>query len=120
MGQRGNPNWVKGHSANPGGRRAIGSLTALARQHTEEAVKTLLAIMGNGKAPAAARVGAATVILDRGYGKPVQMTADLTNQLNDLIDSDLDDALIAVRDALSARSAAESGASASVDSAQLN
>lgn len=48
------------------------TLTELARDHTEDAVKTLAAIMLNGRATAAARVTAANSILDRGWGKAPQ------------------------------------------------
>ena len=60
-----------GPSANPGGRpRVIADVQALAREHTQEAVATLVAIMRDPDAPAAARGGAANAILDRGWGKP--------------------------------------------------
>ncbi len=52
----------------PGGR----SDAALARAHTAEALGTLVAIMGNGDAPATARVSAANAVLDRAWGKPRQ------------------------------------------------
>lgn len=41
--------------------------------HTEKAVMALVAVLDNPKAPPAAKVGAATAILDRGYGKPTQI-----------------------------------------------
>jgi hypothetical protein len=44
----------------------------LARQHSAEAIETLVAIMQNEKAPPAARAHAANSILDRGYGRPPQ------------------------------------------------
>ena len=44
-------------------------LSDLARTYTDEALKTLLDIAQNGRTDAA-RVSAATAILDRGYGKP--------------------------------------------------
>jgi hypothetical protein len=45
-------------------------LRSLARSHTETAVKTLASIMNMADAPPAARVGAASALLDRGWGKP--------------------------------------------------
>lgn len=48
---------------------ALKHVKDLARQHTVEAVNTLVSIMKNKKAPAAARVSAAGVILDRGFGR---------------------------------------------------
>jgi hypothetical protein len=61
----------KGVSPNPGGRpKVVGHVRELARKHSEEAVRTLLAVMKSAKSPPAARVAAATAMLDRGYGKP--------------------------------------------------
>ena len=63
----------KGQSGNPGGRpKIVGEVQELARQHSPEAIDTLLEIMRNKKAPAAARALASNSILDRGYGKPPQ------------------------------------------------
>jgi len=63
----------KGQSGNPGGRpKAITEVKQLAREHTAEAIQTLVSIMTNSKSPAAARVSAANSLLDRGYGKPPQ------------------------------------------------
>lgn len=65
--------WAKGQSGNPGGRpKENEELKALAREHTEAAVNTLVSIMEDTEAPHAARVTAATSILDRGHGKPKQ------------------------------------------------
>jgi hypothetical protein len=63
----------KGRSGNPGGRpKAEKRLQELAREHTDSAVETLASIMRDGDASAAARVSAASALLDRGYGKPPQ------------------------------------------------
>lgn len=67
----------KGQSGNPGGRPktvlADGrTLAELARDHTEAAVNTLVEVMADGEAPHAARVSAASAVLDRGWGKPKQ------------------------------------------------
>lgn len=43
-----------------------------ARKHAEKALKTLVDVMQDTKAPAASRVAAAGHILDRGYGKAPQ------------------------------------------------
>jgi hypothetical protein len=59
-----------GQSGNPGGRpKGYGDLRELARQHTEDAIATLVAICRNGENESA-RVAAANAILDRGWGKP--------------------------------------------------
>lgn len=70
----------KGESGNPGGRAKVKlpdgrTLTDLAREHTEDAVKTLVEIMRDVQAPAAARVAAADKILNRGWGQAPQTIA---------------------------------------------
>jgi hypothetical protein len=50
-------------------------IRALARSHTRIAIKTLAGILRNEKTTAAARVSAATALLDRGWGKVPQPTA---------------------------------------------
>ena len=62
-----------GVSGNPSGRpKIVGEVMELARQHTAKAISTLVEIMQDEGAPKAARVAAASAILDRGYGKPPQ------------------------------------------------
>jgi hypothetical protein len=74
----GNPNWLKGpdgkgKSGNPNGRpRVVRQVVALAREHTEDAIETLVKIMMDDKAHTSARVRAAEILLDRGYGKAPQ------------------------------------------------
>ena len=80
-----------GVSGNPGGRpktpqaiaarRIFVNVKALARECAPEAISTLKTIMLDAKAPPAARIGAATALLDRGYGKPNQ-TIDLTTVIS--------------------------------------
>jgi hypothetical protein len=60
----------KGQSGNPGGRpKGHGDLRELARQHTEDAIATLVAICRSDENESA-RVAAANAIIDRGWGKP--------------------------------------------------
>ena len=54
--------------------RVTAGLAAAARVHTEAALAALVHVMDDEDAPAAARVAAAGAILDRGHGKPRQMT----------------------------------------------
>ena len=63
----------KGQSGNPGGRpKVVAEVKELAREHTAEAIETLVSIMNDAKSAPAARVSAANSLLDRGYGKPPQ------------------------------------------------
>lgn len=74
------------------------TLTEIARDHTEAAIRTLTSIMLNNEAPAAARATAANSVLDRGWGRPTQShqhagpgggpipTVDLTNMSPDDLD----------------------------------
>lgn len=48
-------------------------IKSLARAHTERALQVLAGIMDAENAPHAARVAAATALLDRGWGKPTQL-----------------------------------------------
>lgn len=66
----------KGQSGNPGGRPKVilpdgRALSDLAREHTSTAIKSLAAIAEKGVSEIA-RVGAATALLDRAYGRPRQ------------------------------------------------
>ncbi|MFG5120863.1 DUF5681 domain-containing protein [Methylorubrum sp. POS3] len=62
-----------GQSGNPGGRpKASARVRDAAREYTEAAIETLVSIMRDDSAASAARVSAASAILDRGYGKATQ------------------------------------------------
>ena len=50
----------------------VAEVKELAREHTAEAIHTLVSIMNDPKSVAAARVSASNSLLDRGYGKPPQ------------------------------------------------
>ena len=55
--------------------KAQADIRSLARGHTTTAVKVLAGIMNEKKAPHSARVAAANSLLDRGWGKAVQVLA---------------------------------------------
>jgi hypothetical protein len=52
------------------------------------ALETLRSVMINPKSPPAARVAAASAILDRGYGKPTQQIEAEVDFLDKLSDAD--------------------------------
>ena len=78
---RGRP-FQRGQSGNPGGRpiraktiearRIIADVKEAAKALTPKAIATLETVMDDPNSPPAARVGAATAILDRGWGRPTQ------------------------------------------------
>jgi hypothetical protein len=88
-------------------------IRSLARLHTEKAVKTLVDIMGDSECPPAARVAAATSLMDRGWGKPHQ-TSDIT--VRQAIAKDLSDNELASI----ATGSGEGAAEPSIDPSQLN
>jgi hypothetical protein len=60
-------------SINPAGRPPIiRDIKEAAKQHTKQALNTLISVMNDTEAPQGARIQAATAILDRGWGKPQQ------------------------------------------------
>jgi hypothetical protein len=50
------------------------SLSELAREYTNDALDTLVEVMQSSQSDSA-RIAAATVILDRGYGRPTKTTS---------------------------------------------
>lgn len=86
----------KGVSGNPGGRPK--GIAAKAREHADKAVEVLVA--GMSDADGRIRVAAAKEILDRGYGKPLTMTADVTNKIEEFDDESLDAAISVLRSAI--------------------
>lgn len=70
--------WQKGQSGNPHGRPSAKEMSQrhdvkrLAQQHTKTAMKALVTVLKDDKAPHSAKVSAATAVLERGWGKPQQ------------------------------------------------
>src|SRR6266851_6737600 len=52
--------------------KATAAVREVAQKYTVEAVEALAAVMRDATAPPAARVSAATALLDRGHGRPTQ------------------------------------------------
>ena len=82
----------KGQSGNPGGRpKVIAEIQELAREQAPAAIRALSDIVADAAASPAARVSAATAILDRGFGRPAQFIASksLGARAADLTDDEL-------------------------------
>lgn len=80
--------WKPGQSGNPGGRPKIPQdVKEMARGLSPKAIETLGEIMQDKGAPPAARVSAASTILDRGYGKAPQHIT--TERIDNLTDAEL-------------------------------
>lgn len=78
-----------GKTGNAGGRsKFLPYIRELAREQSEIAIKTLADICENADTPPAARVAAASALLDRGYGKPTQYVEDGKNPLDTLNESE--------------------------------
>lgn len=87
-----------GQSGNPGGRPK--GIAAKAREHTDKALDVL--VEGMDADDPRVRVAAAKEVLDRGWGKPLTMTADVSNRLDAFNDDELDTAISALRAAIGA------------------
>lgn len=108
-----------GQSGNPGGkpkltepaRKILADIKSLAKDASEAAIETLKSVMADTQAPPAARVGAATAILDRGYGKPTQTIDANVSFLDKMTDAE-QRALLSVLDAIEGDEAGDSGRTA--------
>ena len=87
-----------GQSGNPGGRPK--GLAARAREHADRALEVIAEALQDDDPKV--RLAAAKEIFDRGFGKPIAMTADVTRKLEDLDDDTLDAAVDALRSAIEA------------------
>lgn len=98
----------KGQSGNPGGRpKTTFRLGEEAQKHAQAALDALVA--GLADPDARVKITAAKEILDRGFGKALTVTADVTDRLGEMDDDALDAALDAVRAARGLGGAAAGG-----------
>lgn len=95
-----------GQSGNPGGRPK--GIAAKAREHADRAIEVLAE--GLDDPDKKTQIIAAKELLDRGYGKAIAMSADVTNRLDDLDDDTLSAGIDALRAAIAATGATDSGA----------
>jgi hypothetical protein len=65
--------------------KTITEIRSIARSHTRTAINALVGVMKAKDATHAARVSAATAILDRGWGRPVQALENGDNGALELI-----------------------------------
>ncbi len=78
-----------GQSGNPGGRPK--GLGTKAREYGDKCIEVLATALDSDDVKT--RIAAARELLDRGYGKPLTMTAEVTNRLGELDDDTLDAAI---------------------------
>ena len=97
--------WLPGKSGNPGGRPK--GIAAAARLHKDKCIDVLAAALNSGDEKT--QIMAAKELLDRGYGKAIAMSADVTNRLDDLDDDTLSAGIDALRAAIAAAGATDSG-----------
>jgi hypothetical protein len=95
----------KGKSGNPGGRPK--GIAAKAREYADRALDVIAEALADEDAKV--RLAAAKEVLDRGYGKAIAMTADVSKRLDDLDDDTLDSAIDALRAAIGAADETVSG-----------
>lgn len=95
----------KGKSGNPGGRPK--GLAAKAREYADRALEVIAVALEDDDAKV--RLAAAKEVLDRGYGKAVSMTADVSKRLDDLDDDTLGSAIDALRAAIGSSGGTDGG-----------
>lgn len=85
------PPWPKGVSGNPGGRpKKSREFAESCQELAEEARDVLAQVMRDKSASAAARVNAATTLIERSHGKPQQdMNLNVKKSIDDFSDEEL-------------------------------
>ena len=76
----------------------VRNIAAIAREAAPKAIARLEALIDDADPRVA--IQAAAHILDRAVGKPLAMTADVTDRLDDINDDELDAAIAAIRSQL--------------------
>ncbi len=85
----------KGQSGNPGGRpKTLARVQDLARQYTETSIKVLGEIMEDENERGATRIAAIQVLLDRGWGKPLQRIDVSDDKFENWTDAELEAYLV--------------------------
>lgn len=104
-----NTQFKPGVSGNPGGRPKgkVKELAARARELGPKAMDKLEAILDDPETSKRDALTAIQEVFNRGWGKPLAMTADVTNKLEDLDDEQLDTAIDVLRRAIGKEAAEE-------------
>ena len=90
-----NGRFVPGQSGNPGGRpKTLARVQDLARQYTETSIKVLGEIMEDEDERGATRIAAIQVLLDRGWGKPLQRIDVSDDKFENWTDAELEAYLV--------------------------
>lgn len=83
--------WKPGQSGNPGGRpKGTREFSEACRAVADNARKVLAEVMLDDKAPASSRVTAATVLIERAYGRPpADVSLNVKRNIDDFSDEEL-------------------------------